>query len=69
MTASPSTLTYTVDEVAVLLGVARGVAYEGVRNGCIPATRVGRRWLVPRKRFHAWLDGSDAAITTRSGAA
>ena len=54
-------LTYTVDEVAALLGVARGVAYEGVRNGSIPAARVGRRWLIPRRRFHAWLDGTDAA--------
>ena len=54
-------LTYTVDEVAALLGVARGVAYEGVRSGSIPATRVGRRWLIPRRRFHAWLDGTDPA--------
>ena len=54
-------LTYTVDEVAALLGVARGVAYEGVRNGSIPATRVGRRWLIPRRRFHVWLDGTAAA--------
>lgn len=52
-------LTYSVDEVATLLGVARGVAYEGVRNGAIPATRVGRRWLIPRRRFHAWLDGAE----------
>jgi excisionase family DNA binding protein len=51
-------LTYTVEEVAALLGIARGVAYESVRTGEIPATRVGRRWLVPRRRFHAWLDGS-----------
>ena len=54
---STETLTYTVDQIAVLLGVARGVAYESVRNGEIPATRVGRRWLIPRKRFHAWRDG------------
>ena len=58
-------LTYSVDEVAALLGIARGVAYESVRNGEIPATRVGRRWLVPRKRFHAWLDGTDLGSTTR----
>ncbi len=51
-------LTYSVDQVAVLLGIARGVAYESVRNGEIPATRVGRRWLIPRKRFHAWLDSA-----------
>lgn len=60
-------LTYSVDEVAALLGIARGVAYESVRNGEIPATRVGRRWLVPRRRFHAWLDGApDPAPATGS---
>jgi excisionase family DNA binding protein len=54
-------MTYSVEEVAALLGIARGVAYEGVRNGSIPATRVGRRWLIPRRRFHAWLDGAEQA--------
>ena len=58
-------LTYTVDEVAALLGVARGVAYENVRNGLIPAVRVGRRWLVPRSRFHAWLDTTGSAATSK----
>ena len=62
-------LTYTVDQVAALLGIARGVAYESVRNGEIPATRIGRRWLVPRKRFHAWLDGETGQPTPRKGAA
>lgn len=50
-------LTYSVEQVAEMLGVARGVAYEQVRSGEIPAIRVGRRWLIPRTRFHAWLDG------------
>ena len=59
-------LTYTVDEVAALLGVARGVAYDNVRSGQIPAVRVGRRWLIPRSRFHAWLDATSSAATTRS---
>ena len=59
MRARPEPLTYTVEEVAVMLGIARGVAYESVRTGEIPATRVGRRWLIPRRRFHAWLDGAD----------
>ena len=60
-----ASLTYTVDEVAALLGVARGVAYENVRNGLIPAVRVGRRWLVPRSRFHAWLDTTGPAATSK----
>lgn len=60
----PESLTYSVEEVAALLGIARGVAYEAVRDGSIPATRVGRRWLIPRKRFHAWLDGADRTSTS-----
>ena len=67
--SSTETLTYTVDQVAALLGIARGVAYDSVRNGEIPATRIGRRWLVPRKRFHAWLDGETEQTATRKGAA
>lgn len=47
---------YTVEEVAVLLGLSRGNAYRAVRAGEIPAKRVGRRWVIPCKTFHAWLD-------------
>jgi excisionase family DNA binding protein len=54
-------LTYTVDEAAHLLGLSRGIAYQYVRDGVIPAQRVGRRWLIPRKRLHAWLDGKAVA--------
>lgn len=50
-------LTYSVDEVAELLGIARGKAYELVRSGDIPSVRVGRRYLVPRDRLRAWLNG------------
>lgn len=39
-------LTYTVDEVAYLLNLSRGIAYQYVRDGVIPAERIGRRWLI-----------------------
>lgn len=51
--------TYTVEEVAVLLGVSRGVAYQSVQSGEIPAKRIGRRWVIPRSSFDAWLNGAD----------
>lgn len=54
-------LTYTVDEVAYLLNLSRGIAYQYVRDGVIPAERIGRRWLISRRRLHAWLDGQAAA--------
>ena len=54
-------LTYTVEEVASMLRISRGAAYEHVRAGHIPAERLGRSWRIPRTRFHAWLDGKAAA--------
>jgi len=47
---------YTVVAVAQLLSLSRGTAYALVRDGTIPALRLGGRWVVPRARFHAWLD-------------
>ncbi|MDQ4034104.1 MAG: helix-turn-helix domain-containing protein [Actinomycetota bacterium] len=32
------------------------MAYELVRQGIIPVKRLGRRWIVPRARFHVWLN-------------
>lgn len=49
-------LTYTVREVAMLLGISLGSTYALVRDGTIPATRLGGRWVIPRTRFHTWLD-------------
>lgn len=49
-------LTYTVRQVATLLGLSLGSTYVLVRDGTIPATRLGGRWVIPRARFHAWLD-------------
>jgi excisionase family DNA binding protein len=47
---------YTVMEVAGLLGLSRGGTYALIRAGTIPARRTGRRWIVPKRRFHDWLD-------------
>jgi excisionase family DNA binding protein len=70
---------YTVQEVAELLGLALGGTYVLLREGTIPAMRVGSRWLIPKKRFHAWLeslgelDGDDdqgeGALEPESGGA
>lgn len=48
-------VTYTVEEAAVLLRISRNSAYGAVRAGDIPSIRLGRRLLIPRARFHAWL--------------
>ncbi|QIS00941.1 helix-turn-helix domain-containing protein [Nocardia brasiliensis] len=48
--------TYTVQEVADLLGMSRNNAYRAINDGEVPAKRVGRRWVVPRKTFDTWLE-------------
>ncbi|MGH3828236.1 MAG: helix-turn-helix domain-containing protein [Pseudonocardiaceae bacterium] len=48
---------YTVAQVARMLNMNLGTVYHLLREGVIPAKRLGRRWVIPRKRFHRWLDG------------
>jgi excisionase family DNA binding protein len=39
--------TISVDETAIVLGVARTTAYEAIRQGHIPVIKVGGRLRVP----------------------
>lgn len=48
--------TYSVDEVAQLLGIARTTAYESIHRGEIPAFRFGRRIVVLRHALDGLLD-------------
>lgn len=50
-------VTYTVPEIAALLGISRATAYAMLRAGEIPARRIGSRWIIACRRFNAWLDG------------
>ena len=55
--ACPERLTITVPEAATKLGISRASAYEGVRSGSLPSVRVGKRYLIPLKRFERFLEG------------
>lgn len=65
---------YTVKEVAEMLNLNLGGTYALIRSGDIPAIKLGGRWAVPKKRFHAWLDDlpeatdQDIAAQLRHGA-
>ena len=54
-------MTYTVEEVAKLLGIGRNQAYEGVARNEIPSIRIGRRLLVPRAALERLLGKDDKA--------
>ena len=48
---------FSVEEVAAILGVGRGTAYQCARSGEIPALRLGRRLLIPRAALARILGG------------
>ena len=48
-------LTYTVVEVATLLGISRTSAYECVRRGEIPAVMLGHRLVISRAAIEKLL--------------
>ena len=51
-------LTFTVTEVAELLGISRTSAYECVRRGEIPSLTLGRRVVISRVALDALLNTS-----------
>ncbi len=51
----PEMTVLTVAEAAALLRIGRGQAYDLVRQGVIPAVRLGRRIVVPRAALERWL--------------
>jgi excisionase family DNA binding protein len=53
--------TISVEDAGRVLGISRGLAYQGVRDGSIPSLRVGRRILVPTARLLELLGERRAA--------
>ena len=49
-------LTLSVDETARLLGVSRSLCFSLVREGRIPAIRLGRRIVVLKSALLAFLE-------------
>ena len=55
-TANDGRLTWTIPEVAKLLGISKDSAYEAARRGELPVRLIGRRMLVPRVALMRLLD-------------
>ena len=54
---NPSTLFFTVDEVAALLRTKRKGIYARIERGQLPGvTRLGRRLLIRQDELLDWLD-------------
>ena len=56
--------TYSLEEVATILGISRGLTYAAAKAGKIPTIRIGRRLVVPRGAFTRLLEneGSGGGI-------
>jgi len=46
-------------EAAERLGISLNTVYRHIRNGRLPARRLGRRLLIGRRELRRWLAGSE----------
>jgi len=49
-------LSLRVEDVALVLGISRGGAYNLMKSKNFPAIRIGRRIIVPRDPFLRWIE-------------
>ncbi len=57
--------TYSIPEVAKVLGIGRTAAYEAARTGEIPTIRIGKRILVPDAALERLLAGNELQAHSR----
>ena len=61
MTAPATTddrLAVSVDEAARLLDISRDLAYDLIRRGDLPAVKLGRRIVVPKRQLEVLLEAA-----------
>ena len=57
MTNTNNKMTVSVEEMAVMLGISRSVAYQLTHEQGFPAIRVSeRRLIIPIKSLERWLE-------------
>ena len=47
---------YTIEEIHYFFGIHRSTVYKWIKEGTIPARRVGSSWRIPREEFEDWID-------------
>ena len=53
-----NSLTLSVAEAGLQLGLGRSLMYEAIRSKQIPSIRIGRRILIPRVALERLLEGA-----------
>ena len=49
-------LCYTPHDIMALTGLSKGTVYSALRLGIIPHFRIGKSYIIPKSRFHRWLE-------------
>ena len=52
---TPQSRTYTVNDIAVILGIGRATAYKLANSGAFKTIRIGNMIRISRKSFEDWL--------------
>ena len=52
---TPQSRTYTVSDIASILGIGRASAYKLANSGLFKAIRIGNMIRISRKSFEDWL--------------
>lgn len=53
---TPTKRTYTVEEVAYMLGIGKSKAYALVKEGHFRSVRIGATIRISKQSFDEWLD-------------
>ena len=56
---TPESRTYTVDDIAQILGIGRTSAYILVKEGHFKIVRIGNAIRISKRSFDEWLDTLD----------
>lgn len=53
---TPQNRTYTINDIAAILGIGRSSAYKLANSGAFKIIRIGNMIRISRKSFEEWLD-------------
>ena len=53
---TPQSRTYTVNDIAAILGIGRASAYKLANSGSFKTIRIGNMIRISRKSFEDWLE-------------
>jgi len=58
---------FSVDEIALHLGIKRDTVYRWIDRYAMPAHRIGRLWKFRKEQVDAWVEAGGAAGRNKKG--